>query len=107
LQGKTVNFDHHLWLNRGRRLDWRYDLDHTGTQDGSCALDSETRGLRIRTLKTQLDVCLLVCSTLANELQAADLTPKHKTELARRWEKALKESQGLQLAIDTLEGQEA
>jgi hypothetical protein len=69
-------------------------------------LESVIRELRIHTLKTQLEVCQLVCASLAQELQAAYLTPEEKTALARRWDKALKESRNLQLAVDMLEGQE-
>jgi hypothetical protein len=68
-------------------------------------LDYATRTLRIDTLKTQLDVCRLVCVTLAKELEVPYLTPSKKAELAHRWDKAMKESRNLQLAIDMLQGQ--
>jgi hypothetical protein len=69
-------------------------------------MESATRNLRIHTLKSQMDVCQLVCATLANELQVADLTLEQKAALARRWDKALNESRGLQHALDMLERQE-
>jgi hypothetical protein len=69
-------------------------------------LDSATRNLRIDTLKTQLEVCRLVCASLAKEIQVPYLTPEEKAALAHRWDKALKESRNLQFAIDTLQGQE-
>ncbi len=69
-------------------------------------MESVIRNLRIQTLKSQLDVCHLVCATVANELRAADLAPEHRATLARRWDKALDESRGLQRAIDLLERQE-
>jgi hypothetical protein len=69
-------------------------------------LDSDIRKLRIQTLKTQLEVCQLVCVCIARELQAAYVMPEQKAVLAHRWDKALKESRNLQLAIDMLEGHE-
>ncbi len=69
-------------------------------------METLIRNLRIRTLKSQLEVCQFVCASLANELRAANLTPAEKTALADRWEKALKEVRGLQLAIDMLDHQE-
>jgi hypothetical protein len=69
-------------------------------------LDSDIRNLRIQTLKTQLHVCRLVCESIANELRADYVATEQKAVLAHRWDKALKESRNLQLAIDMLEAQE-
>jgi hypothetical protein len=69
-------------------------------------LESVIRNLRIQTLKTQLEVCQLVCVSIARELRADYVAPEQKAVLAHRWDKALKESRNLQLAIDMLEGQE-
>jgi hypothetical protein len=70
-------------------------------------LESGIHDLRIDTLKTQLDVCQLVCASLDKELQdSSDLTLEEQAALAHRWDHALKESRSLQLAIDMLEGQE-
>ena len=69
-------------------------------------MESVILQFRIQILKAQLDVCQLVCASLAKELHTARLTSEQKAALARRWDKALKESRGLQRAIDMLEGQE-
>ena len=70
-------------------------------------MESGIHDLRIDTLKTQLDVCQLVCASLDKELQdSSDLTLEEQAALAHRWDHALKESRSLQLAIDMLEGQE-
>jgi hypothetical protein len=85
---KWANFDPILWVT------------------GGLALESAIHDLRIDTLKTQRDVCQLVCASLDKELQASDLTLEEQAALAHRWDHALKESRSLQLAIDMLEGQE-
>ena len=70
-------------------------------------MESAIHDLRIDTLKTQRDVCQLVCASLDKELQnSSDLTLEEQAALAHRWDHALKESRSLQLAIDMLEGQE-
>jgi len=69
-------------------------------------LESAIRNLRIQTLKAQLNVCQLVCASLAKEIQSSSLTLEEKAALAHRWGKALNETRGLQHAIDTLEQQE-
>jgi hypothetical protein len=69
-------------------------------------MESAIHNLRIHTLKTQLDVCRLVCASLSKEMQGANLTLEQKAGMAYRWGKALNESRGLQNAIDALERQE-
>ena len=70
-------------------------------------MESSIHDPRIDTLKTQLDVCQIVCASLDKELQdSSDLTLEEQAALAHRWDHALKESRSLQLAIDMLEGQE-
>ena len=73
---------------------------------GGLALKSGIHDLRVDTLKTQMDVCQLVCESLDKELQASHLTLEEQAALAHRWDNALKESRSLRLAIDMMEGQE-
>jgi len=69
-------------------------------------LDRVTRKLRAQTLKTQLDMCRLVCASLAKEVDSSYMTPEHRAALAQRSYKAHKEGRSLQRAIDALEEQE-
>jgi hypothetical protein len=89
---KWANFYPILWVTGGLALkSGIHDLRHD---------------LRVDTLKTQLDVCQIVCASLDKELQASHLTLEEQAALAHRWDNALKESRSLRLAIDMMEGQE-
>lgn len=66
-------------------------------------VESMIRKLKVQYLKGQLAVSRNVCSSLAHEFETTGLTVDEKAAIAHRWDKALKESHGLQLALELLE----
>jgi hypothetical protein len=66
-------------------------------------METSVRELEIQTLKNQLALSHEVCSSLAHEFETETLTPDDKAAIAHRWDHALKERYGLQLALDLLE----
>jgi hypothetical protein len=66
-------------------------------------LKSIIRKLEVQSLKARLALNPMACSCLADEFKLKTLTGDQKAAIARRWENALKERHGLQLALDLLE----
>lgn len=67
-------------------------------------MESHTSGIQLSFLKNRLALRTFLCASLAKEMQAAKLV--EKPAIARRWQKALKECQILQLTVELLERQE-
>jgi hypothetical protein len=68
-------------------------------------LESFINRFRIRSLKTQIDEARQRCNALAIEFDAAK-TSAEKTEIARHYDKALKEAHALQLVLEMIERQQ-
>jgi hypothetical protein len=66
-------------------------------------MESLIHKLKAQSLKAHLAASRHVCSSLAREFETQSLTRDQKAAIAKRWEKALQETHGLQLAIGQLE----
>jgi len=66
-------------------------------------METSVRKLEIQSLKERLALSHKAGASLAREFESGTLTPDEKAEIAHRWDHALKERYGLQLAIDQLE----
>lgn len=69
-------------------------------------MESIIRKLELQSLKAQLAVSHSVCSSLAHEFETTTLKGDEKAAIAQRWDKALKEDRGLQLALVLLESRD-
>ena len=59
--------------------------------------------LELQSLKAELAASHELCCSLAHEFETTTLTGGEKAAIAHRWDKALKEDHGLQLALVLLE----
>jgi hypothetical protein len=69
-------------------------------------LETYTRRSRIQSLKAELDLRQQACELLKREFEKRPLTYDQQSEIFRRWEDALKESQLLQSLLQMLECEE-
>lgn len=69
-------------------------------------MQTEIRELRIHFLKSELELRRTTCARLTRELEKRPLTYEQRSELYRRWEDTLKESQLLQALVEMLEKEE-
>jgi len=68
-------------------------------------MESIINNSRIRSLRGQIDASRLCCLSLSIQFERAG-TDTEKAEIARRQEKALKQTHVMELTLEVLEGQE-
>jgi hypothetical protein len=69
-------------------------------------LDPTERKLTIKGLQEQLALLKVACNNYSKEFDEARLHQDRQSLIARRWDKALKESRALQFVLDSLEIEE-
>ena len=69
-------------------------------------METYTRRSRIQSLKAELQLRQQACATLQREFEKRRLSYEEQSDLFRRWEDALKESQLVQALLQMLEREE-
>ena len=69
-------------------------------------MDPTDRKLTIKGLQEQLALLKIACNNYSKEVDEARLHQDRQSLIARRWDKALKESRALQFVLDSLEIEE-
>ena len=69
-------------------------------------METYTRRSRIQSLKAELEFRVQACTALKREFEKRPLTNDQQSEIFRRWEDALRESQLIEALLQMLEREE-
>jgi hypothetical protein len=69
-------------------------------------METAVRKLTIKTLQDRIAMLKIVCNSYSMQFDDKKLDHEQKSQVARRWDAALKESRSLQSTLESLEKEE-